>query len=250
MGGRGALGLALGVVALAVGLAGVAADAPALAAMAGVAGMAAGAIAAAEVAARNKVEDRVDLAERRVTELTEALTEASTGIEPTIVADDALDQHSDAMRDPETGLYGSSFFAETLTTRVSAARRHLRPVAVVLIEVAEGVRTGVALPANAAKVAEGIRSTLREADTACRLSPERYGLVLEDTPENGAVWTAERVRRTLAVTQEGLTLWAGVACYPAHAFEAEELSKRATTALEAAKEWRQDRIEVATTSEV
>jgi diguanylate cyclase (GGDEF)-like protein len=133
---------------------------------------------------------------------------------------------------------------------VSAARRHLRPVAVVLLEVAEGVRAGLAHPADAGVVAAGILATLREADTACRLTGDRYGLVLEDTPENGAVWTAERVRRTLAASSEDWTLWAGVACYPAHAFDADELLRRAADALDAAKEWRQDRIEVATTSDV
>jgi hypothetical protein len=44
----------------------------------------------------------------------------------------------------------------------------------------------------------------------------------------------------------GLTLWAGVACYPAHAFDAGEILTQADAALTAAREWRQDRIEVAT----
>jgi GGDEF domain-containing protein len=71
-------------------------------------------------------------------------------------------------------------------------------------------------------------------------------LILEDTPENGAVWTVERVRRALAVEHPGQTLWAGIACYPAHAFDAWELFDRAGQALDAAQEWHQDRIEVAT----
>src|SRR5699024_2207360 len=95
-----------------------------------------------------------------------------------------------------------------------------------------------------------VTATLREADTACHLGDARFGLVLEDTPENGAVWTVERVRRALATEHRDLTLWAGVACYPAHAFEASELLIRSTAALDAAREWRQDRIEVATPSEV
>jgi GGDEF domain-containing protein len=65
-------------------------------------------------------------------------------------------------------------------------------------------------------------------------------------PENGAVWTVERIRRALAGTHSGHTLWAGIACYPAHAFDAWELFERADQALVAAREWQQDRIEVAT----
>ena len=43
-----------------------------------------------------------------------------------------------------------------------------------------------------------------------------------------------------------ITLWAGVACYPAHAFDVGALIERANGALESAREWHQDRIEVAT----
>jgi hypothetical protein len=48
------------------------------------------------------------------------------------------------------------------------------------------------------------------------------------------------------VDHPGQTLWAGIACYPAHAFDAWELFDRAGQALDAAQEWHQDRIEVAT----
>ena len=53
------------------------------------------------------------------------------------------------------------------------------------------------------------------------------------------------MRRQLAETHGGLTVWAGVACYPAHAFDRDEIMAQAAEALRQAKEWRQDRIEVA-----
>ena len=40
-------------------------------------------------------------------------------------------------------------------------------------------------------------------------------------------------------------MWAGVACYPAHGFTTDEVLDRADLALDMAREWRQDRIEVA-----
>jgi GGDEF domain-containing protein len=121
---------------------------------------------------------------------------------------------------------------------------------VVLLDVVEGIRDGGEPSAvDPALVAAKVRETLREADTACRLDDGRYALLLEDTPENGAVWTVERVRRSLATAQRGLTLWAGIACYPAHAFDADELLSRASSALDAARQWRQDRIEVATSAD-
>jgi GGDEF domain-containing protein len=153
---------------------------------------------------------------------------------------------SAALTDVETGLFNEQFFRVTLETRVSAARRHLRPVAVVLVQVAKGVREGAIAPSEPGVVTEGVRATLRDADTACRLDDGRFALILEDTPENGAVWTVERIRRALAGNHAGHTLWAGIACYPAHAFDAWELFDRAARALDAAREWQQDRIEVAT----
>jgi len=162
-------------------------------------------------------------------------------LEPLAVLDD-----ESSLTDPPTGLFNEQFFRVSLDTRVSAARRHLRPVAVVLMLVAEGVREGTPSPVAPDVVAGGVRATLRDADTACRLDDGRFALILEDTPENGAVWTVERIRRALAVDHTGQTLWAGIACYPAHAFDAWELFDRAARALDAAREWHQDRIEVAT----
>jgi GGDEF domain-containing protein len=157
-----------------------------------------------------------------------------------------LEGEEGSLTDASTGLFNEQFFRVSLDTRVSAARRHLRPVAVVLVQVSEGVREGSPSPVAPDLVAESVRATLRDADTACRLDDGRFALILEDTPENGAVWTVERVRRALATERPGQTLWAGIACYPAHAFDAWDLFDRAANALEAAREWHQDRIEVAT----
>jgi GGDEF domain-containing protein len=147
------------------------------------------------------------------------------------------------LNDAVTGLPGEAFFAATLNSRVAAARRHLRPVAVVLLEVVEpdaGSTDPVFVTTHLAR-------TVREADIACRLEEARcFGMVLEDTPENGAVWTVERFRRSMAAGGGGRILRAGIACYPAHAFDADDLLERASNALDAARQWRQDRIEVAT----
>lgn len=154
---------------------------------------------------------------------------------------------SNTLTDPHTGLFSQEYFDVALDARLSAARRHLRPVAVVLIDVVAGLADGSPSPANPRAVATSISTTIRDADTACRMGDGRFGLVLEDTPENGAIWTVERIRRHLVGANPGLTLWAGVACYPAHAFDAGEILTQAQDALASAREWRQDRIEVATT---
>ena len=113
------------------------------------------------------------------------------------------------------------------------------------MEVTERTGDSKRRPANRDTVADHILDTLRDSDTACQTSTGLYALVLEDTPENGAVWTVERIRRAMTEESEEITLWAGVACYPAHAFEVRDLVGKASEALDAATEWHQDRIEVA-----
>jgi GGDEF domain-containing protein len=173
----------------------------------------------------------------------ETLEEDEVGPDPMSTLAEAS---SNTLTDESTGLFSQEYFDVALDARLSAARRHLRPVAVVLIEVVEGLADGSPRAASPRTIADSISTTIRDADTACRMADGRFGLVLEDTPENGAIWTVERIRRHLAGVSTGLTLWAGVACYPAHAFDAGEILTPADTALTAAREWRQDRIEVAT----
>ena len=152
----------------------------------------------------------------------------------------------EGLTDPDTGLFNHEYFLVALDSRIAAARRHLRPVAIAVLEIVEGREGDQRPPADARMVADALTDTLRESDTATRLADGRFGVVLEDTPENGAIWTMERLRRRLVEGNPELTLWAGVACYPAHAFDVGALIERANAALTSAKEWHQDRIEVAT----
>ncbi|MEM7092022.1 MAG: diguanylate cyclase [Actinomycetota bacterium] len=150
------------------------------------------------------------------------------------------------LADPDTGLLGERYFVVTLEARVAAARRHLRPLALVLLE-AVTEAAGSATPIDANLAADVVRETLRDADTLCRLQSGRFAILLEDTPENGAIWTVERIRRRLGEQLDDVTVWAGIACYPANGFDGPEVLDRAREALTQAREWRQDRTEVADT---
>lgn len=146
------------------------------------------------------------------------------------------------LADTETGLLGERYFVVTLDARIAAARRHLRPLALVLIE---GAKTDADQELNAKMTAQIIRETLRDADTLCRLKSGQFAVLLEDTPENGAIWTVERIRRRLNEQIQDVTIWAGIACYPANGFDGPEVLDRARHALTQAREWQQDRTEVA-----
>lgn len=145
--------------------------------------------------------------------------------------------------DPRTGLFDEMYFRVAVETRIAAARRHLRPVAVVLFRAVDADNPGVEADPDA--VTKIVRQTLRDSDTAARFPDGRYGFVLEDTPEDGAIWTVERLRRSLASVVPNQLRWAGIACYPAHAFNAAEVMAKAEEAYASAREWSQDRIEVA-----
>jgi GGDEF domain-containing protein len=127
-----------------------------------------------------------------------------------------------------------------LRNRIAFARRTLQPLAVVHVDVgAEGD------DAVQAAITETFASTLRESDVFGQRSDGIYVFVLADTGEDGAVWTAERLRRGFADVHDGHVFFAGIACYPSHALEADAVDAKAAIALDAAREWHQDRIEVA-----
>lgn len=152
-----------------------------------------------------------------------------------------------SLLDPTSDLYAEPFFLATVSWRLGACRRVLRPLAVVLLEVVDGLPDGPVVPSNPKVVAAVMRSTLRASDVGARLSDGSYGLMLEDTPEDGAVWAVERFRRRLDARAGTRGLRAGVACYPGQALTAVDMLDAARRALAAAREWPRDRIEVAVT---
>jgi GGDEF domain-containing protein len=263
---RSLIALAVGLVGLVLGVVAAVAGSGVVAVLAGVAALAAGGagllpdgappkapegsaaanIADLENALASQIQARV-AAEEAVQSLGSQLAKAQNPTAGTPAAAESVVNSTAALTDPETGLFGEDYFNVSINARIAAARRHLRPVAIAVVEVVR-LHEGGSEPANAMIVSEAITKTLREADTSCRMSDGRFGLVLEDTPENGAIWTVERIRREIGLNDDTLTMWAGVACYPSHAFDSANLLAQAVVALDGARDWHQDRIEVANPS--
>ncbi len=251
---RALLGVAAGVLGLVLGAAAAISQAVSLSVLAGVMALVAGTTAYFLVMALRKADDTIGELATKVQTLESEVVRASDAkadLEQQLSSRIQLTSvrrgtENDNLTDPATGLYSEGYFTVALEDRISAARRNLKPVAVVLIEVVAGLTDADPHPADPPHVARTILATIRESDTACRLLDGGYALVLEDTAENGAIWTVERIRRAVATHDESFTLWAGVACYPAHGFTTEDILDRADIALDIAREWRQDRIEVAT----
>jgi diguanylate cyclase (GGDEF)-like protein len=135
--------------------------------------------------------------------------------------------------DLNTGLPDNDFFELLLEGRVATARRRLWPLALVMVEIdsVPAVEVFTVL----------LRRTIREADVACRIGPTTFAVILEDTAEAGGVWTAERIQIAVAKEREanaagpGLRVSAGVASYPGHALQTDQLLDAARSALERAR---------------
>ena len=176
---------------------------------------------------------------------------AASSPEVTPAAAPEVPAHRDAaddITDPATGVFTQVFFDASLGKRISAARRGLRPLTVAMMEVVERVGEPDMVQTDPKPIAEILVETLREADTVARMDSGVFAVLLEDTPENGAIWTLERIRRKISEDLPGCTVRAGMSCYPAYAFDADQLVEQSAAALDAAREWRQDRIEVTTAS--
>jgi len=163
-------------------------------------------------------------------------------------------ERQDSLVDPETGLFDTRYFMASLRHAVAAAKRRLQPMSVVILafgpdEEAEG--HGIA------GRAVFLRDILRGTDTLCRLDGDRLGLILEEATEHGAYLALERIRRQfnrLAAADGGSPegpggprlprashapvddgMIAGIASYPTHALEANELVSEAERALARAR---------------
>lgn len=150
-----------------------------------------------------------------------------------------------SLLDPTSGLFAEPYFLATVSSRLIACRRVLRPLALAFFEVVDGLPDGPVVPSDPQVVSVMFTSTLRASDVGARMSDGAYGLMLEDTPEDGAVWAVERLRRALGTKPGSRTVRAGLACYHGQALTPTDIVDAARAAFAAAREWPQDRIEVA-----
>jgi hypothetical protein len=151
------------------------------------------------------------------------------------------------IEDPATGLFSEAFLRAVLPTRIATARRSLKQLGLVLVQV-EPADGGAAyreagnttLPGNpqlAGAIDHGmlglaVHRALRDSDIAAGLDNDRFAMLLEFTPVEGCVVVAQRFIDLLDKEHPELVASAGVACYPAHAIDAPELFAASTRALD------------------
>ena len=207
-------GLIAGLAGCGFGVTGAVLSSPTLAVLGAVSALLAGAWSLTMLDRARTAEHRAD---RALTELA-LLRELEVSTTP-----------SHSLIDPDTGLPDYRWFEVTVQHRVNAARRHLWPVTVVMLDLSldDGPRHLDQLAGFCALV----RDTLREADAVCRIGPHGFALILEDTNEAGGVWAAERLQVAVAREELARGLAAGVATYPTHGMEPADLLDRCRSAL-------------------
>ncbi len=159
-----------------------------------------------------------------------------------------------ALLDTLTELYNSRTFLKEIKEELKRAKRYKRPVALCMVTIdnfKDISRQYGALTSDAVlKVLGGVlQGAVRDVDIPARYSAEEFAIIFPETNSSGAQIVAERIRQRIgsqAITHNWhnlkVTASVGLAAFPAHAREHDELVARSIQALEMAMQRGGDRV--------
>lgn len=153
-----------------------------------------------------------------------------------------------SIRDPLTGLYNRRYLEESLNREIHRAIRTGRNLSLVMLDLDHfkrfndtfGHQVGDFLLKEVAGVISG---RVRAGDLACRYGGEEFSIIVAEVDEKGAYKCAEGIREAikhLSLHNRGQTLGtitvsAGIATFPTHSNDSEDLIRAADEALYKAK---------------
>ena len=161
-----------------------------------------------------------------------------------------------AFHDALSGLPNRALFMDRLEHALTRARRDDPALAVMFVDLDDFKSVNDSLGHGAGdeilvKVAERLRRTLRDSDTAARMGGDEFAVLIEDAREaNSPGYVGERILRALRdhfeVNGQSVRLSGsvGIAIYQGPENSAEELLRHADVAMYAAKQQGKDRLTV------
>ena len=160
-----------------------------------------------------------------------------------------------SIRDPLTGLFNRRYLEESLVREVNRAARKNRSVGVVMLDLdlyknfndTFGHQAGDMLLQEVAGV---LKSRVRAGDLVCRFGGEEFALILSEVDAQGAGRCVDVIRQEikhLPLQHRGqalrsVTISAGIAIFPDHGGNPEDLIRAADAALYQAKRAGRDRM--------
>lgn len=162
-----------------------------------------------------------------------------------------------AIRDPLTGLFNRRYMLEALEQSYSRAERTETEIAIMMIDLDHFKLFNDNFGHDAGDhvlkaVSQVLKDSLRQEDIACRYGGEEFCVVCPTTTEQQAIKVAERIGRgirSLELNMNQLSLGTvttsiGLAIYPHHGANMDDVIKIADEALYLAKQNGRDRVEV------
>lgn len=148
-----------------------------------------------------------------------------------------------ALRDPLTSLFNRRYLSETMERELKLAKREKKPVSVIVMDIDRfkkindtyGHRVGDEFLTGISRL---LQNHARGSDIACRYGGEEFLIVMPGAPSRTARKRAEELRvccEEMRISHNGkdlrVTLSFGVATYPTHGRESEEIVIKADKAL-------------------
>jgi diguanylate cyclase (GGDEF)-like protein len=168
-----------------------------------------------------------------------------------------------AIRDPLTGLFNRRYMEESLEREFLRVQRRNASMGLIMLDLDHfkifndtyGHKAGDAMLAAMGSL---VLKHVRREDIACRYGGEEFLLILPEAPLETTLARAELLKEAmgqLQIDHQGqilgpLTTSFGVATFPEHAQNWEDLIRAADRALYRAKQKGRDRVEVAQTSDL
>ncbi len=168
-----------------------------------------------------------------------------------VIAADNRELASRSITDPLTGVTNHRYFHERLGFEVDRARRTVEPLSLAMFDLDElrlvnDTRGHLAGDRRIGLVASAITDTIRTTDTVSRIGGDEFAVILPGTGSLDAHAVVGRIVDEIVARQAGqavrTTSSVGVASFPEHAADKEELITTAEAALHAAKDGGRNRV--------